>query len=71
MLAQQKIENIDNSWASTNRTRNSKDSKCSITQHVQAVEHPSDITFSYLYIFAIDAASDLKTVLKNLLRRET
>lgn len=62
MLAQQKIGNLDG--LATNPTRNSKDSKCSIAHYVQAVEHLSDITFSYLYIFAIDAASDLKTVKK-------
>ena len=68
MLAQQNIGNLDG--LATNPTQNSKDSKCSIAHYVQAVKHPSDITFRYLYIFAIDAASDLKTVFKKNLETQ-
>ena len=29
--------------------------KCSVAHHVHAMDHPNDITFSYLQIFAIKA----------------
>ena len=32
--------------------------KCSVAHHVHATDHPNDITFSYLQIFAIEAVSD-------------
>ena len=32
--------------------------KCSVAHHVHAMDHPNDITVSYLQIFAIEAVSD-------------
>ena len=41
--------------------------KCSVAHYVHAMDHPNDITFSYLQIFAIEAVSDEIY----LVRRET